>query len=71
VYGGIGKMDAYNIYHMIKGLWAQNVNKNSGLLDKSKDCIKICVWTSEGYREVTNVYYNDKLKFIELELDKE
>ena len=46
-------MDAYNIYHLIKSLWAEYVNKNSGLLDKSKDSIRVCVWTSEGYREVT------------------
>jgi hypothetical protein len=71
VYGGIGKMDAYNIYHLIKSLWAEHVNKYSGLLEKSSDRIKICVWTEEGYREVTNVHYNDKLKFIELELDRE
>ena len=64
-------MDAYNIYHLIKSLWAEHVNKYSGLLEKSSDRIKICVWTEEGYREVTNVHYNDKLKFIELELDKE
>lgn len=64
-------MDAYNIYHLIKALWAEYVNKNSGLLEKSKDRIKVCVWTPDGYREVTNVYYNDKLKCIELELDKE
>jgi hypothetical protein len=64
-------MDAYNIYHLIKSLWAEYVNKNSGLLEKSSDRIKICVWTEEGYREVTNVHYNDKLKFIELELDRE
>ena len=64
-------MDAYNIYHLIKSLWAEHVNKNSGLLEKSKDSIKVCVWTSEGYREVTNVIYNDKLKLIELVLDQE
>ena len=64
-------MDAYNIYHLIKSLWAEYVNKNSGLLNKSEDSIRVCVWTSDGYREVTNVHYNDKLKFIELELDRE
>jgi hypothetical protein len=64
-------MDAYNIYHLIKSLWAEHVNKNSGIILKSSDVIKICVWTEEGYREVTNVVYNHKLKFIELELDKE
>ncbi len=64
-------MDAYNIYHLIKSTWAEHVNKYSGLSEKSKDSIRVCVWTSDGYKEVTNVHYNDKLKFIELELDKE
>lgn len=64
-------MDAYNIYHMIKKLWAEYVNKNSGTILKSSDTIKVCVWTPEGYREVTNVHYNEKMKFIELELDVE
>lgn len=63
-------MDAYNIYHLIKKLWADHVNKNSGTIIKASDAIKVYVWTEEGYREVTNVYYNDKLKFIELELDQ-
>ena len=56
---------------MIKALWAQYVDKHSGSIIKSSDSIKVCVWTSEGYRQVTSVHYNDKLKFIELELDKE
>lgn len=64
-------MDAYNIYHMIKALWAQYVDKHSGSIIKSSDSIKVCVWTSEGYRQVTSVHYNNELKCIELELDKE
>jgi hypothetical protein len=64
-------MDAYNIYHLLKKLWAEHTNKNSGIINKSAGDIKVCVWTDEGYREVVNVCYNDKLKFIELELDKE
>ena len=64
-------MDAYNIYHLIKRLWAEHFNKVSGTIVKSGDAIKVCVWTPEGYREVTNVVYNEKLKFIELELDQE
>jgi hypothetical protein len=64
-------MDAYNIYHLIKRLWSEHVNKNSGMLLKSSDEIKVCVWTPEGYREVTNVTYNDNLKLIELTLDQE
>lgn len=64
-------MDAYDIYHAMKRLWAEHVNKNSGVMGKSSDAIKVCVWTEEGYREVTGVVYNEKLKLIELELDKE
>ena len=64
-------MDAYNIYHLVKRLWAEHVNKNSGTIIKSTDAIKVCVWTADGYREVTNVVYNDNLKFIELVLDEE
>ena len=64
-------MDAYNIYHIIKRLWSEYVNKSSGTLIKSQDAIRVCVWTDDGYREVTNVVYNDKLKFIELVLDQE
>ena len=41
------------------------------MLLKSSDEIKVCVWTPEGYREVTNVTYNDNLKLIELTLDQE
>lgn len=64
-------MDAYNIYHIIKRLWSEYVNKSSGALIKSQDAIKVCVWTEDGYREVVNVTYNEKYKFIELELDQE
>ena len=63
-------MDAYNIYHLIKHLWADHVNKNSGTIIKPSDVIKVCVWTEDGYREVVGVRYNDNLKFIELELDE-
>ena len=64
-------MDAYNIYHMIKLLWATHIDKHSGSIIKSSDSIKICVRTSDGYKEVTSVHYNNELKCIELELDKE
>lgn len=63
-------MDAYNIYHLIKKLWAEHVNKNSGTIIKASDAIKVCVWTQDGYREVVDVRYNSNLKFIELELDE-
>ena len=62
-------MDAYNIYHIIKRLWGEYVNKNSGMIVKSTDAIKVCVWTPEGYREVIGVHIQDNM--IELELDKE
>jgi hypothetical protein len=64
-------MDAYNIYHLLKKLWAEHTNKNSGIIDKSGGDIKVCVWTAEGYREVIGLRYNESLKFIELELDVE
>ena len=64
-------MDAYNIYHLVKRLWSDHVNKNSGTIIKSTDAIKVCVFTHEGYREVVDVVYNDNLKFIELVLDQE
>lgn len=64
-------MDAYDIYHLVKRLWSEHVNKNSGIILKATDVVKVCVWTPEGYREVKNVHYNEKLKFIELELDQE
>jgi len=63
-------MDAYNIYHLVKRLWSEHVNKHSGSILKPSDCIKVCVWTTEGYKQVNNVVYNEKLKFIELELEE-
>jgi hypothetical protein len=63
-------MDAYNIYHLIKRLWAEHTNKHSGSIVKPNDCIKMCVWTPDGYKEVTNVVYNEKLKFIEIVLEE-
>ena len=63
-------MDAYNIYHLVKRLWSEHVTKHSGVI-RAQDAVKICVWTPDGYREVVNVVYNEKLKFIELELDQE
>lgn len=64
-------MDAYDIYHRIKQLWSLHTNKSSGMINKSYENMRICVWTSEGYREVVNAVYNDKLNLIELELDQE
>jgi hypothetical protein len=64
-------MDAYNIYHILKRLWAEHTNISSGTITKSYDIMKVCVWTPDGYREVTNVIYNNDLKSIELILDQE
>lgn len=64
-------MDAYDLYHKLKYTWAENVDKSSGTINKSSGIIKVCVWTDDGYREVVGLTYNDKLKIIELELDKE
>jgi hypothetical protein len=64
-------MDAYILYQAVKQLWSEHSNKNSGLISKSNEDMKICVWTDEGYREVVGVSYNTQLKMIELQLDKE
>lgn len=64
-------MDAYDISNKMKNIWVENTDKGSGTLSKKYDKMRVCVWTSEGYREVTDLKYNDKLKFIELRLDNE
>lgn len=64
-------MDSYDLSELIKKLWVDNCDKSSGNLTKPKNQIKICVWTDEGYREITNAKYNPRLKMIELELDNE
>lgn len=65
-------MDAYILYQVIKQLWSEYTNKNSGAISKSEHTyMKVCVWTDEGYREVTGARYNENLKFIELRLDGE
>jgi hypothetical protein len=64
-------MDAYLLYHTIKQLWSEHVNKNSGEIEKSSNNMKVCVWTNEGYREVVNAVYNYDLKIIQLKLDEE
>lgn len=60
-------MDAYDLYQDIQTLWMKHVDKS---LDKKVSAIRVCVWTSEGYKEVKQVKYNDDLKFIELELEE-
>ena len=60
-------MDAYDLYQDIQTLWMKHVDKS---LDKKVNIVKVCVWTSEGYKEIKRVKYNDDLKFIELELEE-
>lgn len=60
-------MDAYDLYQDIQTLWMKHVDKS---LDKKVSAVRVCVWTSEGYKEVKQVKYNDDLKFIELELEE-
>lgn len=60
-------MDAYDLYQDIQTLWMKHVDKS---LDKKVSTVRVCVWTSEGYKEVKQVKYNDDLKFIELELEE-
>lgn len=60
-------MDAYDLYQDIQTLWMKHVDKS---LDKKVGGVRVCVWTSEGYKEVKQVKYNDDLKFIELELEE-
>ena len=64
-------MDANILYQVIKQLWAEHTNKNSGAISKSNDVMKVCIWTEHGYREVVNARYNHNTKFIQLELDGE
>lgn len=64
-------MDAYDIFNKIKTVWAEHTDKGSGTLSKQYSKMRVCVWTPEGYREVIDLEYNDKLKFIELRLDQE
>lgn len=64
-------MDAYDLSIKMKELWADHTDKGSGVLNKNYKEMKVCVWTSEGYREVKGLIYNESLKFIELELDTE
>jgi hypothetical protein len=62
-------MDAYDLYHEIHEVWLKNVNIGSGNFNKMPDNMKACVWTSEGYKEIAAVRYNEELKLIELELE--
>lgn len=62
-------MDAYDLYQDIQTLWMKHVDKNFST-KIGPSVIRTCVWTSEGYKEIKQVKYNEDLKFIELELEE-
>lgn len=62
-------MDAYHLYQDIQDLWMKHADKNSGT-KAGINTVRVCVWTSEGYKEVKQVKYNYDLKFVELELEE-
>ena len=64
-------MDAYDVSQKVKDLYSKHVDRSSGTLGRSYGTMKLCVWTIDGYREIRNASYNEKLKLIELELDEE
>lgn len=64
-------MDAYDIYQRIKHFWAQNCDRQSGILNKDFKKMPVVVCTSEGYREIVNVRYDEELKAIVLIKDEE
>lgn len=64
-------MDAYNLIEMLKTIWQSNVDKSSGLIDKSGKKIGIVVNTDEGFRNVIGARWDPQLKKIMLVLDNE
>ena len=64
-------MDAYDLSDMIKRMWMDHADKNSGQLDKSGNKINVIVNTEEGYRRVVGLHWNREIKSIELVLDDE
>lgn len=64
-------MDAYDLYQAIKYLWAENSDKRSGSLDKSKQHMAVMINTEYGYREVVGIRMNKEINAIELILDQE
>ena len=64
-------MDAYDLTWKIKGLWAENIEKQSGVGITPKTGMKVLIITPEGYRQVVNAFWNKELNSIELVLDKE
>jgi hypothetical protein len=64
-------MDAYDLYHAIKHLWAENSDKRSGCLEKSQQHMAVMINTECGYREVVGLRMNKDINAIELILDQE
>ena len=64
-------MDAYDLTWKIKGLWAENIEKQSGLGMAPKSDMKVLINTPEGYRQVVGAVWNKETNSIELVLDKE
>lgn len=64
-------MDAYDLYHAIKHLWAENSDKRSGSLIKSQQHMAVMINTEYGYREVVGIRMNTEINAIELILDQE
>jgi hypothetical protein len=64
-------MDAYDLYHEIQKVWADNSSKNSGELYKKYQHMATVVWTPEGHREVIDVKWNSDIKSVELILDRD
>jgi len=62
-------MDAYELYQSIQALWMRHVDKKNGT-KLGVGNLPVCVWTSEGYKAIKQVKYNEDLKIIELELDE-
>lgn len=62
-------MDANDIAEKIKKYWMALFPKSSGEIVKSRNPIKVCVLTDQGYREVVGVKIEGE--FIELVLDGE
>ena len=54
-------MDAYDVSQKVKDLYSKHVDRSSGTLGRSYGAMKLCVWTIDGYREIRNASYNEKL----------
>jgi hypothetical protein len=52
-------MDAYEISHKIKELWAENVPKNSGQIDKGNTRIGVYCNTPHGIWKLSDVSYDE------------